>query len=217
MKKCNVCLGVFDLEKFHKKNSSIDGYTNICKPCKKIKNDDFYQKNKISKLKYQKDYREKNKDIVDAYKKEYNIKYLPEYYKNNREKILKYNHQYQTNKFKTDENFKIKKLLRTRFHHALKNGLKMESVINLAGCSIEEFKSHLESLFLPEMSWENHGEIWEIDHIVPCALFNLLLLEDQKKCFHYSNHQPLFKTTEIAKSFGYDSIIGNRNKPKNKL
>jgi hypothetical protein len=34
----------------------------------------------------------------------------------------------------------------------------------------------------------------------------------QKKCFNYNNLQPLFKTTQIAESFGYINNIGNRNK-----
>lgn len=214
MKKCNACLGSFVLSNFHIKRSSSDGYNNVCKGCKKIKNDMFYQNNKTSKLQYQKDYRENNKEIVDAYKKEYNKTYSPLYYRNNKDKILKYNHQYHTDKMKTDENFKIKKLLRSRFHHALKNGHKMKSVIELVGCSIEEFKLYIESLFLPEMNWENHGDVWEVDHILPCASFDLTMLEEQKLCFHHLNHHPLFKTTEIAKSLGYNNIIGNRNKSK---
>ena len=64
------------------------------------------------------------------------------------------------------------------------------------------------------MTWENHGKIWEIDHILPCASFDLTILEEQKKCFHYTNMQPLFTTTEIAKSFGYIDQIGNKNKGK---
>ena len=62
------------------------------------------------------------------------------------------------------------------------------------------------------MSWDNHGDIWEIDHILPCSSFDLTKLEEQQKCFHFSNHQPLFKTTQIAESFGYKDEIGNRNK-----
>ena len=61
------------------------------------------------------------------------------------------------------------------------------------------------------MNWDNHGEIWEIDHIKPCSLFNLIDIEQQKQCFHYTNTKPLFKTSFIAKSFGYNEI-GNRNK-----
>jgi len=62
------------------------------------------------------------------------------------------------------------------------------------------------------MTWENHGEIWEIDHIKPCNSFDLTDIEQQKQCFHYTNLQPLFKTSKLAKSFGYINEIGNRNK-----
>lgn len=65
------------------------------------------------------------------------------------------------------------------------------------------------------MNWDNHGEIWEIDHIKPCDSFNLTDIEQQKQCFHYTNTQPLFKTTDIAGSFGYNDEIGNRNKSNN--
>ena len=212
MKKCNSCLGEYPFDMFHVKRASADGYNNVCKPCKKIKNELFYANNRESKLVYQKEYREKNKEVVDAYKKAYNKTYLPEYYKKNKEKRLAYSYEYNNERRKTDENFRLASLLRSRFRHALKNGFKMKSVIELVGCTIEEFKLYVESLFYPEMTWENHGDIWEIDHILPCASFDLTLLEEQKKCFHFSNHQPLFKTTAIAQSFGYNDIVGNRNK-----
>ena len=212
MKKCNSCLGEFPFDMFHVKRASVDGYNNVCKPCKKIKNELFYAGNRESKLIYQKEYREKNKEVVDAYKKAYNKTYLPEYYKKNKKKRLEYSYRYNKERKKVDENFKLASLLRSRFHHALKNGRKMKSVIELVGCTIDEFKLYVESLFYPEMTWENHGDIWEIDHILPCASFDLTLLEEQKKCFHYSNHQPLFKTTKIAESLGYYDIEGNRNK-----
>mgnify|MGYP003522388959 CR=1 FL=1 len=80
------------------------------------------------------------------------------------------------------------------------------------GCSLIELKIYLEELFKPEMNWSNHGEIWEIDHIKPISSFDLNIIEEQRKCFYFSNLQPLFKTTEIAESFGYLNEIGNRDK-----
>jgi hypothetical protein len=43
------------------------------------------------------------------------------------------------------------------------------------------------------MNWNNHGLVWELDHIIPISSFNLLNPEEQKKCFHYSNLRPLIK------------------------
>ena len=40
----------------------------------------------------------------------------------------------------------------------------------------------------------------------------LLNKEEQKQCFNFTNFKHLFKTTEIAKSFGYINEIGNREK-----
>ena len=86
--------------------------------------------------------------------------------------------------------------------------------MKLLGCPLTELKLWLEQQFLPEMSWDNHGVIWEIDHIKACASFDLTDIEQQKECFYYTNLQPLFKTTEIAESLGYKNYIGNRNKNK---
>ncbi len=58
------------------------------------------------------------------------------------------------------------------------------------------------------------GKVWELDHIKGCCNFDLTQLIEQQKCFHYSNLRPLFKTTEIAESFGYKGYIGNRNRIK---
>jgi len=113
---------------------------------------------------------------------------------------------------KNDINYNLRNILRARFYSVVKLNNKQSSVLKLVGCTIEELRSYLEKQFLPEMTWENYGTIWEIDHILPCASFDLTKEEEQKKCFHYTNLQPLFKTTEIAESLGYKDYIGNRNK-----
>ena len=70
----------------------------------------------------------------------------------------------------------------------------------LLGCTIEEARAHLESQFQPGMSWGNHGK-WHIDHIRPCASFgDMTSLEEQKKCCHYTNLQPLWALDNILKS-----------------
>lgn len=103
-------------------------------------------------------------------------------------------------KYKTDINYRIKCLLRSRFIDALKSQyvVKRSSVIGLIGCSIEYLRSYLEAKFVIGMSWNNHGE-WEIDHIIPCARFDLTDPTEQRRCFHYTNLQPLWAHENSAK------------------
>jgi len=61
----------------------------------------------------------------------------------------------------------------------------------LLGCSIEDLIRHLESRFTSGMSWENRGQ-WHVDHIRPCASFDLTDFDQQRVCFHYTNLQPLW-------------------------
>lgn len=57
------------------------------------------------------------------------------------------------------------------------------------------------------MNWSNHGhgkDKWIIDHIIPCAAFDLTKPEDQQKCFHYTNIQPLWYSENARKSSRYN-------------
>lgn len=110
-------------------------------------------------------------------------------------------------RYETDPQFRMAVVLRKRIVMALKaRGLsKSKSLRELLACTISDLKAHLESQFKPGMSWSNHGA-WHIDHIMPCAAFNLTLLAEQKACFHYSNLQPLWAEENLRKSakLGYD-------------
>ena len=64
--------------------------------------------------------------------------------------------------------------------------------------NIESYKKYLEAKFQNGMDWTNYGE-WHIDHIIPCAKFNLTNPEEQKKCFHYTNTQPLWAKDNLSK------------------
>jgi len=101
----------------------------------------------------------------------------------------------------TDIQFRLRWLLRGRIISAIKKncGMKAYKTMELIGCSIKYVKKYIEEQFTPEMSWENHGKVWEIDHIIPCKHFDLTKPEEQKKCFHYTNLQPLIKWDNRSK------------------
>lgn len=220
-KICTKCQILKNLNEFCKKKDSSDGYHIYCKICRSeiSKNEyqnniilikEYYQNNKEIKLKYQNKYRLNNLIEINKYNLQYQI--------DNKFKILNNTKNYRKKRYNNDEKFKLEMILRGRLHRALKsqNVHKLNKTLILLGCTIPEFKLHLESQFKPEMNWDNHGTVWEIDHIKSCSSFDLTDIKQQKECFHYTNMQPLFKTTLIAEQHGYTDEIGNRNKNRNR-
>lgn len=137
---------------------------------------DYYYKNKKYLLKYAKQYRIKNKERISIRKREY------------------------TKLYEQRLEVKIIKRLRKRIRYALQNAKKSDTTLNLTGISIPELKKYIESKFKKGMNWEKFKEgIIHIDHIKPCISFDLTKPEEQAKCFHYTNLQPLWASENLAK------------------
>ena len=85
-----------------------------------------------------------------------------------------------------------------RITQAIKRGYKFTSTINLLGTTVPNVIKYLEKKFKPGMTWENHGK-WHIDHIRPCAHFDLTDTKQQLECFHYTNLQPLWAFDNMSK------------------
>ncbi len=155
----------------------------------KMKDKIRYESNKenikIKSAKYYESNKEKIKNRIKIYAKK------------NREKINKYLHD----KNETDMNFRLSKILRGRLRDALQGKTKKNvSAIKLLGCDIDTLKNQLELQFEEGMNWDNYGFYgWHIDHINPCANFNLADEQEQKKCFHHSNLQPLWAKDNLSK------------------
>ncbi len=93
-----------------------------------------------------------------------------------------------------DLQFKVSRRLRSRLYSVLKRKAhrKFSTTIQLLGCPVQFLIGHLEARFKPGMNWENYGKVWEIDHKIPCAFFDLSQESQQRACFNYQNLQPLF-------------------------
>jgi len=99
-----------------------------------------------------------------------------------------------------DAQYRMKMALHVRLYGAVKRqkGIKSSKTLELLGCTIEDLRLFLETEFSEGMTWENYGE-WHIDHIRPCASFNLEDPEEQKRCFHWTNLQPLWAQDNMRK------------------
>ena len=164
----------------------------------------------IKQKEYYKQYRLKNKNKILEVKKDYRLKNKKEilkkwkkYYLENKEKINEYKKQYHKKRRQTDPKYKILNTLRDRIRSALKNNRKgmaskSKNTKKLLGCTVDELWIHLQKQFKPGMTKENHGK-WHIDHIIPCSSFDLTQPEEQVKCFHYTNLQPLWAIDNFKK------------------
>jgi len=179
---------------------------------------EYYLKNREKLKEYSKEYRLKNRESIKEYRlknkerieeqrKEYTLKnkeYTSElrrgYYLKNRKQNIKYQIKYHKYKYQTDINFRLLNICRSRTLKALKGFDKSASTIKLLGCTSDELRQHIESLFKSGMTWENQGKGgWDIDHIKACFHFNLADPEQQRACFNWSNLQPMEHIENIKK------------------
>jgi len=203
-------------EREWRKNDHVKKYKKeyLLKNKEKInkKKKEYYQKNNEKIKTYHKLYREKNREKRRAYcQTESYKKYKKAYDKIYRANNRKHKNKYLRDRRKNDPNFKLVYYLRTGVKDALKGRRKSKPTLKLLGCTIEELWKHFESNFQPGMTRENHGR-WHIDHIRPCASFNLSDPEQQQKCFHYTNLQPLWAIDNMKK--GSKIISGDITSPK---
>jgi hypothetical protein len=188
---CAKCQTVQDPSEFHKNAHS-------CRSCKKSQMDSWKSKNENYHVKY----REENKEKRNSYNKQWASE--------NKEKIRERKKVYRAIQRKTNSQYRIVNSLRCRVYWLLKNKTKAAPTLDMLGCSLSEFILHLESQFAEGMTWDNYGNpngdhslCWHIDHIKPCASFDLTQESEQKKCFHYSNLQPLWGIENIKKGSKY--------------
>jgi hypothetical protein len=145
------------------------------------------------------------------------------YCKNNKEKRKIYQTKYQPTasqrmreRYQTEQEFRLARIFRSRVRDALRvagccKKYSSRQGSSLLGCSFSEYKKYLESKFQEGMTWDKvvSGDI-HIDHIIPCSAFDLSKAEAQKRCFHYTNTQPMWAKENLKKSKTLDiSFIKN--------
>jgi hypothetical protein len=192
-KRCTKCDCHKDISLFNKNKSRLTGISDYCKECNSKQNKLYNKSHRQHLYKTSILWRRRNSDKVLKYR---NKCQKSEKYKLWRSKHLK-------NRRRTDSGFNIRCNLSRRIRQCLKstNTRKSNPTLTLLGCSIKELRLHLEKQFKHGMTWKNYGVFgWHIDHILPVSSFDLTKELEQKKCFHYSNLQPLWMLENIKKS-----------------
>lgn len=164
----------------------------------------YHIANREKRIKANREYKEKNREKFLATLRQYYQTHKGErreYFLQNREKINEMGRKAHKRRIETDIFYRIRRTLRSRLTNALKGkGAKSQKTLELLGCSVEQLKQHLEMQFQEGMDWSNYGKHgWHVDHIIPCVSFDLFDPEQQKKCFHYTNLQPLWAEDNLKK------------------
>jgi len=182
-KICKKCNESKELVNFYYR-SDRDYYENICQTCSSENRKERYKK--LDKIEVA------NKNKI--------------YYNKNRQKIINRVREYTKRYRKTTIGklqSSIHKSIRRIFEgcNSTKTTEQYNFGVRFLGCSFENFRKHIESLWLSGMSWENYGLYgWHVDHIIPVSTIKDINNIDQiKKVCHYTNLQPLWAIDNLKK------------------
>lgn len=201
-KKCHKCKKIKSSKYFNIDIVRRSGLSSFCISCCSTYLEGYRKQHRGAHIEYCKAYYINNREKLKA-----DIK---KYYYENRDKIRERNIEYEKR-----SHIRVRRRLRTRIVEALRaiGGRKRYKTEDLLGCSIEKCRKYIEKQFKPGMSWDNYGKNgWHIDHIKPCASFDLSKEAEQRRCFHYTNLQPLWGIENVIKNSVYK---GKRYRYKN--
>lgn len=202
----------------------------ICKSCKADKSKLYREANRLKINETNKKiYEERKEDLKRKYK-EYRLSHRDEvnlkkriHYEKNREIIKAKTAQYGSSaagiekrsmrdkkRRENDSIYTLRVSLRSRFKRAISGKYKKpSSILELIGCSLQEFRDYIEKQWDKNMTWGNYGFMktsWQLDHIKPVAAFDLSNPLELESCFHFSNVQPLWKSENASKGSKWDEM-----------
>ena len=191
-KQCTMCNAIKPFSEF----ALISGgprMNSYCKDCGRGLCRSYKARNKEKIAKYNKKYK------ADPVNKITICKYNHDYSLENRKEIQTRHTAYLANKRKNDPNYKATVDLRLNLWIFWKDKY-CENFRKILGCSYIFFKKWIIFQFDENMSLDNYGTYWHFDHVNPCKNFNLTILKNQMKCFHWSNTRPFEKIENKKRS-----------------
>lgn len=241
-KVCTCCkqtkLKYVDFAMVNKKNRPNPQVRPQCRQCRSKVEMERRYKNREAWLAKQAQWRNDNKDKIKQYhleKKDENLLRFKEYRENNKQKMKDYKvaynskpenkskrNQREKDRKKVDHAYRIMCNVRTRIHNVLKKNKNNHTDV-LLGCNKQQLVQWLTYQLQGELSWDNYGTHWHVDHVIPLGFVDLLDNKQQKIAFCWSNLRPclveenLDKKDKIIKScilehiHTYDTFIKNNS------
>jgi len=202
-KICSKCKKYKPVAEFSVRAERKNSYRSKCKECERLSKNEYNKNNREHVYALEKRWiesniekRQKTRDRYNNSEKGRASRRLAD------KKRLKSHNEYARQRYFIDPQWNMNMKLRRRVDRVLRQRKisKSTKTMELLGCTYVEFNAYIESLFTPDMSWDKvlSGEI-HLDHIKPCASFDLTDPEQQKVCFHYSNLQPLWAKDNLSK------------------
>jgi hypothetical protein len=150
--------------------------TCVCKECEKT---DLYE--------WRKNNPEKFKEICKRYREK------PDY----NEKLS----TWKRTSYKNDLIYRTKQLYRNRIRSLVKKEHRNPNIyLELLGCSYQQLLAWFEFNFKEDMTWNNMGTYWHIDHTTPCASYDFTDDASIRECFHWKNLAPMVGEENLSKA-----------------
>ena len=226
-KECDLTGQYQPIGSFHNKRHSKDGLASQCKACVNKHKKAYHKKPEVKKrvAEYHKKWYAKNRERQREYRKQYNSseqgrrkrkEYQQKWKADNKENIKNYRSHYrQTKQYKENRKrwrsqphircmLSVSECVRQAIRKT--GGQKGGKTFEALPYTPQELREHIENQFDEKMNWDNYGDYWQIDHIIPQAALPYRSLEDKnfQKCWALENLRPLEVTENIRKGSLYE-------------
>lgn len=219
-KTCIKCLDIKNIDDFYfiKKSSDKIVYRNVCKKCYCIKSSERWNEKDYNKTCNRTKYIDlrsysNNKKICNTCKTEKDLESFyyctninnyqsqcklckSKYRSANRDKINKSKQIH----LRENPSIRIKNNLQSRLSNFISKNINSKTLLKSLGCEYNYFLKWIEYQFSDNMSFENYGSVWHIDHVKPCASFNLDIESELLECNNWKNLRPALKIDNLKKN-----------------
>lgn len=214
-KECDLAGQYQPVSNFYNQANSKDGLNSGCKKCRKSQVRHYAECNRTKIAERQKKRQQANKEIIAERKKAHYqknrdkiLKQKKDYYYKNKEKIIQNVIEYEKIRRANDPYYRLRKNISSHIRNAIKQvGAKKDyKTFQALPYTPQELREHIENQFDKKMNWDNYGDYWHIDHIIPQAALPYKSLEDEnfQKCWALENLRPLEATENSKKGSLYE-------------